>query len=58
MIKNGEIQMVINTSEEKRQSISDSRAIRVTALAQRVTYYTHDRRRARRGRGHAAPWRG
>ena len=40
MIKNGEIQMVVNTSEEKRASISDSRAIRVTALAQRVTYYT------------------
>ena len=40
MIKNGEIQLLINSSEEKRQSISDSRAIRVTALAQRVTYYT------------------
>lgn len=40
MIKNGEVQLVINTSEEKRQSISDSRAIRVTALAQRITYYT------------------
>ena len=40
MIKNGEIHLVINTSEEKRDSISDSRAIRVTALAQRVTYYT------------------
>jgi carbamoyl-phosphate synthase large subunit len=39
-IKNGDITLVINTVEEKRQAISDSRALRTTALAQRVTYYT------------------
>jgi carbamoyl-phosphate synthase large subunit len=40
MMKNGEISMVINTVEEKRSAIADSRALRTTALAQRVTYYT------------------
>jgi carbamoyl-phosphate synthase large subunit len=40
MLKNGEITLVINTVEEKRGAISDSRSIRTTALAQRVTYYT------------------
>jgi carbamoyl-phosphate synthase large subunit len=40
MLKNGEIHLVINTVEEKRGAISDSRSIRTTALAQRVTYYT------------------
>jgi carbamoyl-phosphate synthase large subunit len=39
-IKNGDITLVINTVEEKRQAISDSRSLRTTALAQRVTYYT------------------
>ncbi|MBU6188549.1 MAG: carbamoyl-phosphate synthase large subunit [Betaproteobacteria bacterium] len=40
MLKNGEIALVINTVEEKRGAIADSRSIRTTALAQRVSYYT------------------
>ena len=40
MIKNGEVQFVINTVEEKRSAITDSRSIRTTALASRVTTYT------------------
>jgi carbamoyl-phosphate synthase large subunit len=40
MIKNGEISLVINTVEEKRNAITDSRSIRTTALASRVTQYT------------------
>jgi carbamoyl-phosphate synthase large subunit len=40
MMKNGEISMVINSVEEKRSAIADSRALRTTALAQRITYYT------------------
>jgi carbamoyl-phosphate synthase large subunit len=40
MLKNGEIALVINTVDERRSAIADSRAIRTTALAQRVTYYT------------------
>jgi carbamoyl-phosphate synthase large subunit len=40
MMKNGEISLLFNSVEEKRGAISDSRLIRTTALAQRVTYYT------------------
>jgi len=40
MLKNGEISLVINTVEERRNAITDSRAIRTQALAARVTYYT------------------
>ena len=40
MIKNGDVQFVINTVEEKRTAIADSRSIRTTALASRVTTYT------------------
>jgi carbamoyl-phosphate synthase large subunit len=40
MIKNHEIVLVINTVEEKRSAIVDSRAIRTSALASRVTTYT------------------
>ncbi|MBI1891828.1 MAG: carbamoyl-phosphate synthase large subunit [Burkholderiales bacterium] len=40
MIKNDEIALVINTVEEKRNAITDSRAIRTSALAARVTTYT------------------
>jgi carbamoyl-phosphate synthase large subunit len=40
MLKNGEIALVINTVEEKRNAISDSRYIRTNALSNRVTYYT------------------
>ena len=39
-LKNGDITLVINSVEEKRQAISDSHSVRTTALAQRVTYYT------------------
>jgi carbamoyl-phosphate synthase large subunit len=40
MIKNGEIAMVINTVEERRNAIADSRAIRTSALLARVTTIT------------------
>jgi len=40
MIKNHEIVLVINTVEEKRNAISDSRTIRTSSLAARVTTYT------------------
>jgi carbamoyl-phosphate synthase large subunit len=40
LLKNGDISMVINSVEEKRSAIADSRALRTTALAQRITYYT------------------
>jgi len=40
MIKNGDINLIVNTVEDTRTAISDSRSIRTTALAQRVTYYT------------------
>jgi carbamoyl-phosphate synthase large subunit len=40
MLKNGEIHLVITTVSEVRSQIADSRSIRTTALAQRVTYYT------------------
>ncbi|HUN67609.1 MAG TPA: carbamoyl-phosphate synthase large subunit [Burkholderiales bacterium] len=40
MIKNGDISIIVNTVEDTRTAISDSRSIRTTALAQRVTYYT------------------
>lgn len=40
MIKNDEIALVINTVEEKRSAIVDSRTIRTSALLARVTTYT------------------
>jgi len=40
MIKNGDISLIVNTVEDTRTAISDSRSIRITALAQRVTYFT------------------
>ncbi len=40
MIKTGEIAMVINTVEERRNAIADSRAIRISSLAARVTTFT------------------
>ena len=40
MLKNGEISLLINSVEERRSAIQDSRAIRTTARAQRVTFYT------------------
>ncbi|MBA2961300.1 MULTISPECIES: carbamoyl-phosphate synthase large subunit [Ramlibacter] len=40
MIKNDEICMVINTVEERRNAIADSRAIRTSSLLARVTTFT------------------
>jgi carbamoyl-phosphate synthase large subunit len=40
MIKNDEIALVIHTVEERRNAISDSRAIRTSALLSRVTTFT------------------
>ncbi|MCB1932212.1 MAG: carbamoyl-phosphate synthase large subunit [Candidatus Accumulibacter sp.] len=40
MIKNDEIVLIINTVDEKRTAISDSRSIRTSGLAARVTIYT------------------
>ncbi|MFC4485928.1 carbamoyl-phosphate synthase large subunit [Tepidiphilus baoligensis] len=39
MIKNGEIDFVINTVEEKRQAVLDSRSIRTSALAAKITAF-------------------
>ncbi len=40
MVKNREIQLIINTVEEDRRSIRDSWSIRNAALQGRITYYT------------------
>ena len=40
MIKNDEISLVINTVEERRNAIADSRYIRTSALLGRVTTFT------------------
>ena len=40
MIKNHEIALVVNTVEERRNAITDSRQIRTSALAARVTTFT------------------
>jgi len=40
MIKNNEIVLIINTVDEKRTAIQDSRSIRTSALAQKVTLFT------------------
>ncbi|MBL0420383.1 carbamoyl-phosphate synthase large subunit [Ramlibacter sp. AW1] len=40
MIKNNEIIMVVNSVEERRNAIADSRAIRTSALLARVTTFT------------------
>jgi len=40
MIKNGEIALAINTVEERRNAIADSRQIRTSALLARVTTFT------------------
>jgi carbamoyl-phosphate synthase large subunit len=40
MIKNNEIALIINTADEKRQAINDSRSIRTSGLSARVTMYT------------------
>src|SRR5438034_1744921 len=40
MVKNGEVSFIVNTVEATRTATSDSRSIRTTALARRVTHYT------------------
>jgi carbamoyl-phosphate synthase large subunit len=40
MIKNNEISLVVNTVEERRNAIADSRQIRTSALLARVTTFT------------------
>jgi len=40
MMKNGDVSLIINTTDQTRTAASDSRSIRVTALARRITYYT------------------
>ena len=40
MIKNGEIALIVNTVEEKRAAIVDSRSIRTSALGAKVTLFT------------------
>ncbi|HEX5484548.1 MAG TPA: carbamoyl-phosphate synthase large subunit [Limnobacter sp.] len=40
MLKNGEVSLVINTVEERRNAINDSRYIRTTSLSSRVTIFT------------------
>jgi carbamoyl-phosphate synthase large subunit len=40
LIKAGDLQLVLTTVDETRAAIADSRHIRTTALANRVTYYT------------------
>ncbi|HTJ54355.1 MAG TPA: carbamoyl-phosphate synthase large subunit [Nitrosospira sp.] len=40
MIKNGEMDLIINTVEDKRSAVHDSYSIRHAVLQARVTYYT------------------
>jgi len=40
MLKNGEIDLIVNTEEETRSAHSDSRSIRTTAVQLRITYFT------------------
>ena len=40
MIKNGDVALIINTTDEKRKAISDSRVIRLSGQAARVTIFT------------------
>ena len=40
LIKNGDIALIINTTDEKRKAISDSRVIRLSGQAARVTIFT------------------
>ena len=40
MIKNGDIAMVINTVEARRNAIADSRVLRTNALTAGITYFT------------------
>ncbi len=40
MIKNGEMSLIVNTVEESRSAIADSRSIRTSALGAKVTLFT------------------
>jgi len=40
MLKNGDIDLIVNTVEETRVAVSDSRSIRTTAVQMRITYFT------------------
>jgi carbamoyl-phosphate synthase large subunit len=40
MIKNGDVVMIVNTTDERRSSVQDSYSIRRSALQARITYYT------------------
>jgi carbamoyl-phosphate synthase large subunit len=40
LVKNGEIALIINTVEERRNAIQDSYYIRHAAVQGRITYYT------------------
>jgi carbamoyl-phosphate synthase large subunit len=40
MIKNNEIVLIVNTVDEKRAALNDSRSIRTSALSQKVTLFT------------------
>jgi carbamoyl-phosphate synthase large subunit len=40
MIKNAQVSLIVNTVEDKRNAVSDSRSIRTSAVQHRVTYYT------------------
>jgi carbamoyl-phosphate synthase large subunit len=40
MIKNNEIVLIVNTVDEKRTAVMDSRSIRTSALSQKVTLFT------------------
>jgi carbamoyl-phosphate synthase large subunit len=40
LMKNGEISLIVNTVEDTRNAIGDSRSIRTTAVQARITYFT------------------
>ena len=40
MIKNGQVSLIVNTVEDRRNAVSDSRSMRTSAVQHRVTYYT------------------
>jgi carbamoyl-phosphate synthase large subunit len=40
MIKNREVVLIVNTVEDRRNAVHDSRSMRTSAIQQRVTYFT------------------
>jgi carbamoyl-phosphate synthase large subunit len=40
MIKNREVSLIVNTVEDRRNAVTDSRSIRTSAVQQRITYFT------------------